>query len=351
MADMPATTVGSVSPINERRPRLGFLGVGWIGHNRMEAIAGSGLADVSMIYDASPETMQRSLASVPHAHAASCMDELLNADLDGIVIATPSGQHAEQAVRFLESGLAVFSQKPLGTTADQTRRVVETARDKNKLLAVDLSYRFTAAMEATRSLISSGQLGVIYAVNLIFHNAYSPDKTWCYDRALSGGGCVIDLGIHLIDAALWMLDFPYIKSVNSKLYSQGQLVANHKNAIEDYAAAQIDLDSGSTIHMECSWRFPAGQDCVIAMEFFGTQGAASFQNVNGSFYDFVAEHYEGPKRTRLVSPPDSWPGRAAVEWVKQLATGQTFDVKNEELVRVAEVLDAIYSNTPKTSLS
>src|SRR5919198_2830101 len=81
-----------------RRPRLGFLGVGWIGQNRMQAIARSGLAEVAVLCDTVPEALQRTLATVPSATAATCFDELLDADLDAVVIATPSAQHAEQSV-------------------------------------------------------------------------------------------------------------------------------------------------------------------------------------------------------------------------------------------------------------
>jgi hypothetical protein len=94
--------------------------------------------------------------------------------------------------------------------------------------------------------------------------------------------------------------------------------------------------------MQCSWRVSVGQDCIISAEFFGSRGGVAFHNVNGSFYDFVAERHEGTKRIHLVSPPDNWPGRAALEWVKHLQADERFDLRNDELVRVAEVLDSIY---------
>jgi hypothetical protein len=71
--------------------------------------------------------------------------------------------------------------------------------------------------------------------------------------------------------------------------------------------------------------------------------------VNGSFYDFVAERYEGTKRVPLASPPDAWSGRAAVAWAERLRAGQHFDPGNQELIRVAEVLDAIYAGQPRSA--
>jgi predicted dehydrogenase len=321
---------------------LGFLGVGWIGLNRMEAVARSGLSEIAAICDTSDQVLERSLTSAPGAVAVRCFDELLEAGLDGLVIATPSAQHSEQSIRALERGLHVFCQKPLARTAAETRLVVEAARSADRLLAVDLSYRFTSAMQAVHSLVSSGELGEIYAANLVFHNAYGPDKAWIHDRALSGGGCVIDLGIHLVDAALWILGFPHISKVRSRLYAKGKPMLRLDRG-EDYATAQLDLVNGASVNVACSWWLPAGQDCVIAAEFYGTRGGACFRNVNGSFYDFVAERYEGTGRKVLAAPPDAWPGRAAVDWLNRLRAGERFDRKNEELIRVAEVLDAIYT--------
>jgi predicted dehydrogenase len=310
----------------------------------MEVIAKSGLAEITAVCDTSPEILQQALVVAPQAKTVNNYDELLNAEIDGVIIATPSAQHAEQSVRALERGLPVFCQKPLGRTANETRQVVQATRKANRLLAIDMAYRFTAALQAIHTAISSGTLGDVYAANLVFHNAYGPDKEWFYDRARSGGGCVMDLGIHLVDAALWMLDFPAVRKVNSRLYMQGRRLDGKSNAVEDYATAQIETASGAVINMTCSWRLSVGQDCIILSDFFGTRGGASFHNVNGSFYDFVAERYEGTKRIPLISGPDDWPGRAGLEWIKRLQINERFDVGNDELVQVAEVLDVIYQS-------
>src|SRR4051812_3076907 len=109
------------------KPRLGFLGVGWIGRHRMEKIVQSGSAEISMICDSSPEAIAEAKQTAPAARIVSSYDEMLESDLDAIVIATPSALHAEQSIRALESGKAVFCQKPLGRTASETRQVVEAA--------------------------------------------------------------------------------------------------------------------------------------------------------------------------------------------------------------------------------
>jgi predicted dehydrogenase len=303
------------------KPRLGFLGLGWIGQSRLERIAASGLAEITAVADPARE-----------GHLAS-LDELLARELDGVVIATPSAQHAEQAIAALERGLAVFCQKPLGRTAAETAEVVEAARRADRLLEVDLSYRWVAGARSLRELVAGGELGDVFVAELVFHNAYGPDKEWCYDPAQSGGGCLIDLGIHLVDLALWTLGWPRVRGVSATLLGSGP--------VEDFALAQLETE-GAVIRLACSWNLHAGQDAVIEASFYGRGGGASLRNVDGSFYDFLAERFRGRESEVLAEPPDAWFGRGAVEWARRLAAGERFDPEAERLVQVAEVLDAIY---------
>ncbi|MGZ5159071.1 MAG: Gfo/Idh/MocA family protein [Burkholderiales bacterium] len=327
---------------NSYGPRLGFLGVGWIGRHRMEAILAESISEVIAIADMSKELTEKARKLVPRAAAARTLEELLEVELDGIVIATPSALHAAQARTVLERGVAVFCQKPLARTAAETQSVLSAAQAADRLLGVDLSYRYTRAMRCVRELVAGGELGEIYAVDLTFHNAYGPDKAWFRDPILAGGGCVIDLGIHLVDLALWTLDFPAVMHVASRLYAHGRLLAARPEVVEDYAVAQLELATGAVARLACSWNLSAGCDAVIEATFHGTRGAASFRNVNGSFYDFVAQQFVGTRRSTLVEPPDAWGGRAAVAWTRQLASSRSFDVEVERMGELAVVLDRIY---------
>jgi predicted dehydrogenase len=328
--------------IGAARPRLGFLGVGWIGRHRMQAIVDDGCCEAIAVADTHAETAEEASALLPAARTLTSFESLLECDLDGIVIATPSALHAAQARAALERGMAVFCQKPLARTATETREVIEAARRANRLLGVDFSYRHTEAMRCVRELVAGGELGEIYAVDLVFHNAYGPDKPWFRDPALSGGGCVIDLGIHLIDLMLWTLQFPRVSRVSSRLYGKGIVLGASPSTVEDYAIAQIDLESGAAARLSCSWNLSAGRDAIIEVSFHGTRGGAAVRNINGSFYDFVAERYHGTRTTVLAKPPDAWGGRAAVTWARQLRKSRAYDPAIEQAAEVAKVLDAIY---------
>jgi predicted dehydrogenase len=324
------------------RPRIGFLGVGWIGRHRMEALLRSGMIEAAAVADPSGDCLEAALSLAPHAAAATGLDALLNLDLDGLVIATPSAQHAEQAIRALQAGVPVFCQKPLGRTAEEARAVVEVARRADRLLAVDLSYRFTQGMRAIRDLVAEGALGQVFAGDLVFHNAYGPDKPWFYDPALSGGGCVMDLGVHLVDLALWTLGFPKVTAVSAVLSKGGVRLQRPPHEAEDHAFATLELDTGAVVRLACSWRLHAGRDAEISAAFYGSEGGAALRNIDGSFYDLAAERFQGTSRVSLASPPDDWGGRAAEDWARRLAADSGFDPDCERLVEVAQVLDRIY---------
>lgn len=330
----------------DRLARLGFVGVGWIGLSRMRAVVQAGAAEVACVADAAPESVARAaqaaLTSTQPPRTVATLEELLEEELDGLVIATPSGQHARQAITALTRGLPVFCQKPLATNAPEAARVVAAARALDRLIAVDFCYRTVAGVPELARLVRSGELGEVFAVDLTFHNAYGPDKSWFYDRQQSGGGCVMDLGIHLVDLLLWALEFPAVVEVRSRLYAEGKLLAGPEAALEDYAAAELLLASGTVARLACSWRLPAGRDAVIEAAFYGTRGAVVLRNVNGSFYEFTVEHCEGTRRRLVAGPPDDWGGRAVCAWARRVAETPAFDPAAEQLVAVAAAVDRIY---------
>lgn len=323
------------------KPRLGFLGVGWIGNHRMEAIAKAGVAEIVAVADPSRERREAALDIAPDAQECEHLGQLLEPPLDGIVIATPSALHAEHTIAALERGRAVFCQKPLSRTCEEAQRVIDAAVVADRLLAVDLSYREATAMRRIRDVVTAGGIGRPFAVDLTFHNAYGPDAAWFYDKAKAGGGCVIDLGVHLVDLALWLLGYPDVERVESRMFHKGMPALPHQ--CEDYALVQMQLAGDVTVRLACSWRVSAGRDAVIEAVLYGRDGGIAMKNVDGSFFDFVAEHYHGTKREVLAAPPDDWGGRAAVAWAKQLATSPLFDPQAIQLVELARVIDRIYA--------
>ncbi|MFN7117438.1 MAG: Gfo/Idh/MocA family protein [Saprospiraceae bacterium] len=328
---------------NITSPKLGFAGVGWIGRSRLEAIAQHTNATIAAVFDPAESAINQSKTHYENIQTATSFEHLLTLDLDGIVIATPSALHEQQTLQALEKGLPVFCQKPLARTAEATRRLVEKAREKNVLLGVDFSYRDALALQKVNELIKHDTIGEMFHANLIFHNAYGPDKSWYYDPALSGGGCVMDLGIHLVDMLFYLFPDLKIKHIRSHLYNKGKLICNTQSNIEDFATVQIGFENDGSAQLTCSWNVSAGQDAVIEATFFGTKGGICFKNVNGSFYDFQTELYHGTSKNIIIAPPDEWMGRTAALWAMQLADNPSFDESALTYIKVAETLDRIYN--------
>ena len=249
------------------KPRIGFAGVGWIGRNRLAAIARDQHAEITGIFDPCADSARCAREHAPQATIARCFGDLLHMRLDGIVIATPSGLHAEQTESALRAGCSVFCQKPLARTAAEAAHVIETARTTDRLLGVDFCYRCVAGVPEIVNLVRTGELGDLYAVDLVFHNAYGPDKPWFYDLKQSGGGCVMDLGIHLLDLLLLVLDYPGIRTVTSRLRAAGKLLPTPLRELEDPAYAELETDTGVSARIASSWNLPAGCNIVIEAVF------------------------------------------------------------------------------------
>jgi predicted dehydrogenase len=323
------------------RPRLAFVGVGWIGRHRMNAIVEQDIVDVVAIADADPAAREAAAALVPTADIVSSFEEALAREPDGVVLATPSAMHAAQSIAALEAGAAVFCQKPLGRTASEAHAVIDAARRANRLLAIDVSYRHTEGLSRIRGLVREGCIGHVYAMDLTVHNAYGPDKPWFYDVKQSGGGCLLDLGVHLVDFVHWTFDEP-VQRVSGHVYASGRRLEPADERVEDFAIGELELASGAIARIACSWKLSAGCDAEIGIYLYGTDGGLAFRNVNGSFYDFVAECYRGTDTQVLSTPPDQWGGRAAVAWAQQLARSSAFDPEIDIAGRVATTIDLLY---------
>src|SRR5882762_4546483 len=185
-----------------RRPKLGFVGVGEVGRNRLDAIAKGGFAEICAIADPEPDAALKAAEYSPDALIGITFDEMLSLDLDGIVIATPSDLHASQALAALERNKAVFCQAPLAGSLLEIQRIIDTAKAGNRLLGVDQACRFAAGMRSIRSLIQKRVLGDVYAVELAFHTAHVPESASYLGGIRAQGGCMLDLGSPLLDLAL-----------------------------------------------------------------------------------------------------------------------------------------------------
>src|SRR5436309_8689778 len=123
--------------------------------------------------------------------------------------------------------------------------MVAAARAADRLLGVDYSYRFTDGARELRRRIQAGELGRVFSLELVFHNAYGPDKPWCFDPRMAGGGALMDLDVHLIDLALWLWDDRAIRRVRGGAFrrgerlSLGRVTTSGQTTVEDFGRAWL----------------------------------------------------------------------------------------------------------------
>lgn len=341
-----------------RRPRLGFVGLGWIGRMRLEAVEAAGVAEVAALCEPATERLDELAAARPDAVRFAACDDLLAAAadlaLDGVVIATPNALHPPQAIAALERGLAVFCQKPLAIDAAEAERMIAAARAADRRLGVDYSYRHTDVARELARRLAGRELGRVFAVDAVFHNAYGPDKAWCRDPALAGGGALVDLGVHLIDLALWLLAIrapgepadvpPRITAVAGAALQDGRPLAGR--GIDDFTTARLALardgEPPVSLHLATSWSSHAGRDCVFRLELHGTAASAAFENEDGSFYDFRLVLRRGREEEVVTRESGEWLGRALIAWARAVAESPRFDPAIETSLAVARAVDAIY---------
>jgi predicted dehydrogenase len=324
------------------RPRIGFIGLGWIGRKRLEALDPESM-EVAALAESDSTRLLSVAETYPGAVATRNVEAIFDAELDGVVIATPNGLHAQQAMACLERGIAVFCQKPLATNLADVERVVAAARNADRLLGIDFCYRHVSGMHELRRRLQAGEIGDVVAVELTFHNAYGPDKSWCQDRRLAGGGCLMDLGVHLLDLSLWLQGMPPTERVRSRLFAQG-LPVQAGDAVEDLAFAEFIQANGAIVRLACSWHAHIGQGAIIQIAIAGTRGGAYWTNVDGSFFDFQLDLIHGTNRERLSGrdTSDDWGPRALQAWIEQLRVSNRFDPQADDIIRSAALIEEVY---------
>jgi predicted dehydrogenase len=325
------------------RPRLGFLGTGPVGRKRLTALVRECAGTVVAVADPDEGAAQSAARIAAGASVLTGLGEMLELELDGLVIATPSALHADQAITALEQGVAVFLQKPLARNGREAELVLSAAQRAGRPFGVDLGHKHTAGARVMRREIREGRVGEVFAVSLAFHRADGPEKQWLTDRRLSGGGCMIDLGIHLVDLLLWMLgDELRVDAVS--LLRRGRPLAAADSEVEDFAAVQLRAGAGTAVQLSCSWFLPAGCACVFECTVYGTGGSLSLTNVAGSFHDFRLDWRDHSRAETLVASPDDWGGSALCAWARQLQRGAGFEPGEAARLRaLSHTIDLIYA--------
>ncbi len=330
-----------------RRPRLGFVGVEWSRNARLRDIASSGIADIRSITDDDPAIARDAASHIrnfaPNVRVLRDIEQLIAEPLDGIVIGGAAPQRAALALAALDRGLAVFSQYPIADTARETAAIVERAQRKDRLIAVDFQLRHVPGVAEMVALVRDGAMGEIFAVDLRWQTMFGSDQAGELNASeVNTSGCLVELGSHLVDLALHVLDEPAIHAVSGRRYASGRPLAPRQwRTPDDHVIADLIVGHDTSIRLACSWRAAIGQEAIVEASFVGTRGTLRLHNVAGMLDGFRVEHCEGSRCRTLGGTRDAWRGRMADAWARQLARDPTFDTAAARIPLVARILDRI----------
>ena len=212
--------------------------------------------------------------------------------LDAVDICVPNVYHSEVAIAALERGINVFCEKPDAVNPLEAQRMADTAARAGKLLMVMRNNRFTQQAQFLKRYIESGAMGEIYAARAgwLRRRGVPGRGGWFTTKALSGGGPLIDLGVHMIDVATWLMGNPKPVTVSGSAYTKfanakmtGAAVRRGASSegvfdVEDLASGYIRFDNQASMQIEFSWASNIEEDSLKFVELRGTRAGAMLRN-------------------------------------------------------------------------
>lgn len=225
--------------------------------------------EVAAVADVDPAAAR----GVADAHGftvcGSTAELLAREDIDAVIVATPSGVHADATIEALEAGKHVFLEKPIEVTLAEADRIIEAEQRSGMLLTVASPRRFSPHHQYLKELIDSGQLGRVCAATVEvpfwrtqgYYDSAGWRGTWRFD----GGGALMNQAVHMVDLALWLLGDA------EEVYAHTGLLAHEHVEVEDTATITARLRSGTLLTFMATTA--AYDELPIRMTVMGDHGS------------------------------------------------------------------------------
>lgn len=256
----------------QRKTRIGFIGGGGISRTHMRYLAE--MDDVEMVGVADVSQGALDLCSKEYGFSNCYTDyhELLKIkDLDAVTVGTPNGMHHQPTIDALKAGKDVMVEKPMAMTAGEAAEMVKTAARQKRLLVIGFQHRFAPAAQMLKRSIDKGDFGtVFYARCLALRRRGIPNWGVFGRKDLQGGGPLIDIGVHMIEVAHYLMGSPQPVSAYGSMYTYlGDKPSDtacswpnwdYKNyTVEDLAVGMVRFANGATLSVEASFAAHIGK--------------------------------------------------------------------------------------------
>ncbi len=348
---------GSATPL-----RVGVVGLGFAGETHAKSFQKIPGVEVVAMAGLEDERLKTLTASLGIPNAFRRWEELVAFDeLDIVSVCTPNFLHAPIAVAALEGGRHVLCEKPLARTGAEAQTMVDAAVKAGRVLMTAFNHRQRGDVQMLKRYIDAGSLGRIYHAKASWmrRRGIPGMGSWFTSKDMAGGGPLIDLGVHVLDMALFLLDEPDVLSVSAATYAElgpqgrGGRVDDNKMQVsaayevEDMASAFIRLHGGGTLLLEASWatHSSAGDDYGITL--YGSDGGAEIKVLNYGWQDTLrifTDIVDAPAEVRpLVTRGE---GHQAVvrQFIEVVRRGDWSGFVGHEGLLRTRVIDACYAS-------
>ncbi len=323
---------------------VGVIGLG-LGQAHLAGYLKNDLVEVAGLADLDADLVERTATERGVPRAFTDYRDLLALNPDLVSVCLPNFLHAPVSIDALDAGAHVLCEKPMALNAVQARDMVAAARRNDRYLMIALNNRFRSEAQILKKLVEQDVLGEIYYAKTgwLRRSGIPGAGTWFTRKAQAGGGPLIDLGVHMIDLARWLMGNPQPASVVGATYTRLSDRVEGVFDVEDLASAFIRFEDDATLVAETSWasHVPSEGSYVKLM---GTRGGAEIAGNDLTVYTDL--HGEQVDITPAYAPRE-WADCIAAEiahFVDCIRTGRTPMSTGEQGVEVMRILDGIYES-------
>jgi predicted dehydrogenase len=337
--------------------RCAVIGTGAIGLEHLVSLQSCPRAAAVAIAENHPQRAREASErfKIPRSYA-DYRELLEHPDIDAVIIALPNYLHAPVAIEALKSRKHVLLEKPLAVNTKEADKIIETAKRMKRTLMVGQHFRFKRQTQMAKMLIERGDLGEVYHARCFWMRRAGIPRigSWFTQKKFAGGGCLYDIGVHLLDACLHLLKDFEVSSVSGQTYAKfgprglgefewGKSEIDPKRPfdVEDFGAAFLKLKSGKTIILESSWAsFIHSDSRDYGIDLLGTNGGLSLYPAR-----LLRNCPDGFESIHLNVPKVPYSEDRVHHFVSCVLDGKKTLVPMEESLKVQEILDAIYASS------